>query len=92
MLLEIKAKGQAGKTGSYHLLHQSRWELYMQKECFAEEEGNNQAVGQAGGIRTDRQPGDAVEEVWCQRGRQWVHGERQSRGARLCTKSMGWRQ
>ena len=33
-----------------------------------------------------------VEEVWCKRERQRAHGERQSRGARVCTKSMGWPQ
>jgi hypothetical protein len=33
-LLEIKAKGLAGKTGPHHLLHQSMGELYMQKERF----------------------------------------------------------
>jgi hypothetical protein len=34
ILLGIKAKGQAGKTGPSYLLRQAMRELYMQRRCF----------------------------------------------------------
>ena len=89
---KLKQKVRPEKPG-HILFSTNQWVNCTRKRVvFAEARSHDQAVREAGGIRTDRQGDDTVEEVWWKRERQQVHGERQSRGARVCTKSMGWTQ